>query len=294
MSVQQLLEALAMKDINHLVLAGQDLEALRSAYQALGFAVKPRGQLPFGISNSIVQLQGSYLELLSVTGDVPEHSPGQFSFGAFNRDYLARHEGFSMLVLDTPDSRADIRSWRAAGLQAYEPFDFSKMAKTHDGANVELSFSLAFVSHPAAPWFGLFACQYDRPEFYAQPQYLNHSNAASTVQDVWITGEAAPDLADFMSKVTGASSVRKSADLTVLQTRTGAIILARPQAFEAAFGVPAPHPEDGPHLAGFTIGCRSLAHFAALDLAKVGGRYVVPPSEGFGTAIGFAELERSS
>src|SRR5450756_505168 len=107
-SVQQLQEDSAMKGINHLVLASLDLEALRSAYQALGFAVKARGGLPFGISNSVVQLQGSYLELLSVTGDVPEHSPGHFSFGAFNRDYLARHEGFSMLVLDTPDARADI------------------------------------------------------------------------------------------------------------------------------------------------------------------------------------------
>jgi hypothetical protein len=283
-----------MKGINHLVLASQDLEAQRSACQALGFTVMPRGGLPFGISNSIIQLQGSYLELLSVTGDVPEHSPGHFSFGAFNRDYLARHEGFSMLVLDTPDARADIVSWREAGLQVYEPFDFSRMATMPGGENVKLGFSLAFVTHPAAPWFGLFACQYYRPEFYSQPQYQNHSNAASTVQDVWIAGEAAPDLADFMSKVTGASSVRKRADLTVLQTRTGAIVLARPHAFEAAFGVPAPHPEDGPHLAGFTIGCRALAHLAALDLAKVGGRYVVPPSRGFGTAIGFAELERSS
>src|SRR5262249_62119723 len=55
-------------------------------------------------------------------------------------------------------------------------------------------------------------------------------NAASTLQDVWIAGETAPDLADFMSKVTGASSVRKGANLTVLQTPTGAIILARPNA----------------------------------------------------------------
>jgi hypothetical protein len=114
------------------------------------------------------------------------------------------------------------------------------------------------------------------------------------VQDVWIVGEAAQDLADFLSKVTGTSSVREDRDLTVLQTRRGAIVLARPQAFEAAFGAPAPHPEDGPHLAGFTIGCRTLAHLAALDLPKVGGRYIVSPSRGFGVAIGFAELERSS
>jgi hypothetical protein len=33
-----------MKGINHLVLTGRDLEALRSNYQALGFTVTPRGQ----------------------------------------------------------------------------------------------------------------------------------------------------------------------------------------------------------------------------------------------------------
>jgi glyoxalase-like protein len=278
-----------MKGINHLVLPAQDLETLRSAYQALGFTVKPRGALPFGISNAVVQLQGTYLELLSVTGDVPEHRPGHFSFGAFNRDYLARHEGFSMLVLDTTDARADILSWRAAGLQAYELFDFSKMAPMPDGENVKLSFSLAFVSHPAAPWLGLFACQHHRPEYFAQPQYLNHSNAALTVHEVWIAGEAAQDLADFLSTVTGASSVRKGDDLTVLQTQTGAIVLACPRAFEAAFGAPVAHPEDGPHLAGFTIGCRALSHLAALKLPKVGDRYVVAPSRGFGTAIGFLD-----
>src|SRR3954470_6630163 len=70
LSVQQPVEVLAMKGINHLVVASHDLEALRSAYHALGFALKQRGGLPFGISNSIVQLQGSYLELLSVAGDV--------------------------------------------------------------------------------------------------------------------------------------------------------------------------------------------------------------------------------
>jgi hypothetical protein len=262
----------------------------------LGFTVLPRGQLPFGINNTVIQLEGNYLELLTVTGpqDVPEHSPGQFSFGAFNRDYLARHEGFSMLVLDTTDARADIESWREAELEVYQPFDFSKIARMPNGEDVELSFSLAFVSHPAAPWFRLFACQYSRPEYYSQPRYQNHPNAASTVQDVWIVGESAQDLTDFVSRVTGASSHTKGSDVTVLQPRTGAIVLARPQAFEAAFGGPAPHPEDGPHLAGFTIGCRALGHPAVLDLPKAGKRYVVPPSSGFGTAIAFVELGRSN
>src|SRR5262245_57450077 len=118
-------EYLSMKGINHLVLAGHHLEAMRSNSRALAFTITPRGLHPFGTGNSIIQLHGTYLELLSVTSpqDVPEHRAGNFSFAAFNRDYLARHEGFSMMVLDTPDARADIASWRTAGLQTSEPYD---------------------------------------------------------------------------------------------------------------------------------------------------------------------------
>jgi Glyoxalase-like domain len=76
-------------------MTGRDLDAMRAAYQALGFTITPRGQHPFGTGNSIIQLHGTYLELLSVTvpQEVPEHTAGQFSFAAFNRDYLERHEG---------------------------------------------------------------------------------------------------------------------------------------------------------------------------------------------------------
>jgi len=96
-----------MKGINHLVLAGYDLEAMRSHYAALGFTVMPRAQLPFGTGNSVIQLHGTYLEPLAITApqDVAGHRPGHFSFGAFNRNYLKRHEGFSMLVLDTRCAR---------------------------------------------------------------------------------------------------------------------------------------------------------------------------------------------
>jgi hypothetical protein len=222
--------------------------------------------------------------------DIPEHSAGHFSFAAFNRDYLARHEGFSMIALDTPDARADIQAWRAAGLQTYEPYDFSRMAKMPDGTYVKVGFSLAFVSHPCAPWLGLFACQHFRPDYYEQPQYMKHSNQASIVREVWIVGDAAQDLADFIGAVTGAISTQEEIDRTLFQTRTGAIVLARPRAFEADFGVPALHPEEGPHLAGLTVGCSDLRAVKERGLPETSGRYVLSPQENFGTAIAFMKV----
>jgi len=281
-----------MKGINHLVLAGHDLEAMRAHYRSLGFTVTPRAQLPFGTGNSLIQLHGTYLEPLAITApqDVSEHRPGHFSFGAFNRNYLKRHEGFSMLVLDTEDARADITAWRAAGLQTYAPIDFSRAAKMVDGQEITLSFSLAFVSHPAAPWLGLFACQHHTPAYFAQPRYLQHANGATAIQDVWIVGETAPDLAGFMQAVTGAKAISEDPSVTVLQTRIGAIVLARPVAFASAFGLTAPHQDDGPHLAALTVACQTMGQLA--DLPKVGDRHVLAPEKNFGTAIGFVTTKR--
>jgi hypothetical protein len=272
-----------MKGINHLVLAGHDLEAMRSHYAGLGFTVTPRAQHPFGTGNSLIQLHGTYLEPLAVTvpQDVAEHRAGHFSFAAFNRDYLARHEGFSMLAIE---------AWRAAGLQTYEPFDFSRTAKMPDGEEITVGFSLAFVSHPAAPWLGLFACQHYSPQYFEQPRYLQHANGAMLVQDVWIVGETAPDLAGFMQTVTGAKAISEDPSVTTLQTRTGAIVLARPQAFERAFGLSAPHPEDGPHLAALTVACEALGQLS--DLPRAGNRHVLAPAKNFGTAIGFVETPK--
>lgn len=281
-----------MKGINHLVLAGRDLEAMRSRYAGLGFTVTPRGQHPFGTGNSLIQLHGTYLELLAVTvpQDVPEHRPGHFSFAAFNRDYLARHQGFSMLVLDTADARADIKAWRAAGLHTYEPFDFSRTAKLADGQEITVGFSLAFVSDPAAPWLGLFACHHHSPQYFEQPRYLQHANGAMRVQDVWIVGDTAPDLAGLMQTVSGAKAISDDPFITTLQTRTGAIVLARPQAFKTAFGLAAPHLDDGPHLAALTLVCQTIGQLA--DLPRVGNRHVLAPDKNFGTAIGFVTTKR--
>jgi hypothetical protein len=110
------------------------------------------------------------------------------------------------------------------------------------------------------------------------------------VQDVWIVGETAPNLAGFLRIVTGAKLVADDSSGATLQTRTGAILLARPQAFERAFDLSAPHPEDGPHLAAFTVACEALGQLS--DLPRAGDRHVLAPAKNFGTAIGFVETPR--
>ncbi|MFW6077427.1 MAG: VOC family protein, partial [Hyphomicrobiales bacterium] len=71
-----------MRGIDHLVLAVADLEAARRRYGELGFTLAPPGRHPFGTANSVIQLDGVFLELLSVAepAEIPPHEDGRFSF----------------------------------------------------------------------------------------------------------------------------------------------------------------------------------------------------------------------
>jgi hypothetical protein len=278
----------AMKEINHLVLAAHNLEALRATYAALGFTLCPTGHHPFGTSNTAIQLERNYLELLAVTepANVFAHTPTTYSFSAFNRDYLARHEGFSMLVLGTDNARGDLARWSSAGIETYEPFDFSRPARMANGDHVTVGFTLAFATNPALPWIGTFSCQHLSPSYFRQPEYQRHANTALGVADVWICGGDAEELAGYFATLAD-STPEELEDRTEIPTAAGTIILAEAEAFEAAFGVPPPHPQDGPHLAGYTIACRNLDFFAGRNLSQIGERLVVPPVQCFGTALGF-------
>ncbi len=135
-----------MRGIDHLVIDVADLEAGRAFYERIGFTMTPRGQHPFGTGNSLAQLQGGFLEVLSVTepDNVPEAAPGHFSFGAFNRDFLRRRlgggqaGGTAMLVLRTDDAEADRVAWGLAGLATYAPFGFERQARQPDGGEVTM------------------------------------------------------------------------------------------------------------------------------------------------------------
>src|SRR5262249_61649405 len=119
------------RGIDHLVLAASDLAKARAFYESLGFTPTPRAVHPWGTANHLVQLNGCFLELLGVaeSARIAPHEPGKFSFGAYNRDFLAKREGMSMLVFQSHDVRRDQAEFKAAGLETYAPFDFAREAQ---------------------------------------------------------------------------------------------------------------------------------------------------------------------
>jgi hypothetical protein len=284
------------RGIDHLVIAVHGLDRARSVYEKLGFTLTPKARHPFGTENSLIQLEGCFLELLGVDDpdDIPVPDPGVFSFARFNHRFLDRHQGMSMLVLESHDAEADACAFAQAGVQSYLPFEFGREARQPDGSTARVGFRLAFASDPFIPEAGFFACQQLAPELFWKPDYQRHANTARTVTEVVMIARAPSDHHEFLEGFTGVREVRAtSAGLTV-ETPRGRITVLTPQAAAAIWGDAIDIPAfRTPRFAACSIGVEDLAAVrGCLEQASVpatgrAGRLVVPAAEAMGMAIAF-------
>jgi len=141
----------------------------RAGFYRWGCATAIRG----GTHNRVVQLKNCYVELLEVAEPekIAPHGPHSFSFGAFNRDFLAAQQGFSVLILNSSNAAEDARSFEAAGIGGFEVFDFAREGKNPDGTAVKLAFSLAFAADEASPDVRFAVCQHHFPENFWNPAF---------------------------------------------------------------------------------------------------------------------------
>src|SRR5437667_7038990 len=133
------------RGLDHIVHAVRDLDAVAEIYRRLGFMVGARNRHPWGTHNHVVQLPGFFVELLTVPEPEKLGSDGfSTNFGRFNGSFLARHEGLSLLLLESGDAAADAASFRAAGIAASDALQFERDGTRPDGAKVKVGFSVAF------------------------------------------------------------------------------------------------------------------------------------------------------
>jgi hypothetical protein len=284
------------RGLDHIVHAVRDLAAAADLYRRLGFTVGSRNRHPpeWGTENHIVQLPGVYLELLGLgdtTRTVP-HGARHFSFGAFNRGFLARGEGLAMLALEgrgTPDADA----FRAAGIGDFEPFELARDASRPDGTMVRLAFTLTFVRDPKSPDLGAFAIRHHFPEHFWNPAAQVHANTATAVAGVVLVADNPSDHHIFLSAFTGERELLATSAGITIKTPRGEIQVFTPTAFHDHFGTPPPDTADGARLAAvrFAVRDRDALH-AALETGKVPssramGRVVVGPEVALGATLAF-------
>lgn len=284
------------RGLDHIVHAVRDLDAAAAFYGRLGFTVGARNRHPraWGTQNHIVQLPGTFIELLTVAdaSGIAPHGPRQFSFGAFNRDFLARGEGLSMLVLEGR-GRADAGEFRAAGIGDFELYEFEREGKRPDGMPIKVSFALAFAADPKAPDAGFFTCQHRHPENFWNPAFQIHANTATGVAGVVLVSENPSDHQVFLSAFAGEREMQAtSAGISVVTCR-GVIEVLTPQAFREHYGPPPPDTSNGARLAAvrFAVPNRAavgrLLHEAGVPATARMGRFVVSPDAALGATLAF-------
>jgi len=282
--------------IDHLVLAVNDLDGARDAYRRMGFTLTPQAQHPWGTANSLVQLQGNFLELLAVAepARIPAPDPQRFSFGAFNQSFLKRREGLSMLVFQSTDARRDQAEFKARGLETYEPFDFSRQAKLPDGSAKTVAFSLAFVTEPRMPDAAFFTCQQHAPEFFWKPEYQRHANGARAVVEVVMLGNDPGSFAEFFGKLVEPAEVTRTEGATRVALGDGALSML--DATRLAQRFPGTRLRDvlrKPHFVGYSIAVDDLdiaedvLKRNAVPAVRSGHRLQIAAEHGFGAVIEF-------
>jgi hypothetical protein len=241
--------------------AVRDLDAAVEAYRGLGFQVGARNRHPaeWGTQNHIVQLAGSYIELLALADmrSMAPHAPRYFSFGAFNRDFLACREGLSMLVLEGRGT-ADADEFRARGIGDFDLFEFEREAKRPEGTPVTLGFALAFAGDPKAPEAAFFTSKHRHPEAFWNPAFQQHPNDARRVAGVVMVAKEPAQHRDFLVAFSDGQA-RSAADGLTIATSRGDIDVMTPAAYEQRFKLPSPDAANGLRLAAIRLAGARLA-----------------------------------
>ena len=251
------------------------LDAAGEAYARLGFTVGARNRHPWGTHNRIVQFPGVFIELLGI-GEmerIPPARPRTLSFGAFTRDFLARGEGLSMLVLEGKGAAADAEAFRAAGIGDFDVFDFEREGKRPDGSTVKVAFSLAFAADPSAPDTGFFTCQQHYPENFWNPAFQKHPNGVTGVAGVVFVAEIRPTITCFSKRSAGVSDLKSTSSGITIETPRGEIQVMDPAAFRLHYAVEPPDVSRGMRLAAI--------RFAVGDIAAARAALGARPSSGW-------------
>ena len=281
--------------LDHIVHAVRDLDAAAEFYSSMGFTVGARNRHPWGTHNRIVQLRNCYIEILEVAEPekIAPHGAHSFSFGAFNRDFLASQEGFSMLILNSSSAVDDARSFEAAGIGGLKVFDFARDGAKPDGTPVKLAFSLAFARDPASPNVRFAVCQHHFPENFWDPAFQAHANGARTVPGAALVADNPTDHHIFLKAFTGVSDLHSSSIGIKARTGNGDVDIMERTAFRDQFGVSLDIRDEGMTLNAMRFAVSDIAEVEALHRRngiasqRHVGRLVAPPHLAHGATLIF-------
>ena len=290
------------RGLDHIVHAVHDLAAAADFYRRLGFIVGSRNRHPWGTHNHLVQLDGFFVELLTVAEPellARDTAHGELTqlFGAFNRDAIARGDGFSTLILESKAIAADVSALAGAGIGCSGELRFSRAGTQADGSAVTVGFSLGFARDASSPHVAFAVMQQHNPKAFWNRKFQAHGNTARSVLGAVLVADNPTDHHIFLSAFTGERELHSTSAGIAVRTPRGDIEIIEPVAFRDRYGVAVAADGEGMTLAGLRIGVTGLETLEAC--AKKGGialqshlnAIVVGPASACGAALIFEKIE---
>jgi len=286
------------RGIDHIVLCVNDLELSAAFYRQLGFTTTPRARHPWGTDNCLIQLTGSFIELLAVSRPslISAAGPRTFSFGAFNQKFLTHREGMSMLVFESKDAEADREEFIARGLPPSDKFYFERQAKLPDGSQVPVAFSMAFATDPRMPVAAFFCCQQHAPQYFWKTEYQSHANGTYKILEMIMVAESPESFSGFFSNLQDPDSVAIEGSELIIHTPRGTISVLTPAEAGRRYGtMDLANLPESPHFLGFSVQTSDL-DLVAGHLRKnripyeISNQLIrVHPKDAFGVLIEFRQ-----
>ncbi len=158
--------------IDHIVIAGPDLDALSATFRRLGFTVVEGGRHPIGSYNRLIGLgDGAYIELLSFYA----HSPAHYWWAALHE----RGGGLIDFCMQTDDIRADYALFQEQGVDMSPLVGLSRLR--FDG------YRLAWLNNEIRGEFqGLapFLIEDETPRDERAPKLSEHANGVTGIEAI--------------------------------------------------------------------------------------------------------------
>ncbi len=288
------------RGLDHIVHAVGDLDRAAAFYRKLGFTVGARNRHPWGTHNHIVQLPGFFIEILGIDqpqsiGRDPAYAGLSQHFGAFNRDAIARGDGFSMLILESRDAAADLDDFKKTGIAASGKVDFSREGRSPEGSAVTVGFSLVFAQDGRSPHVGFAVCQQHNPDAFWNARFQQHANGAAAVKGVVLAADNPTDHHIFLKAFTGERELHSTSLGVSARTPRGDVEIMEPVSMRDQFGIAPEVTGESFTLAGLRIGVRRVGDVEALlraegvAFARRLNALVVGPEEALGATLVFEQ-----
>ncbi len=285
------------RGLDHAAHLVRDLDGTAAFYERAGFQVGARNRHPWGTHNRLVQFPGFFVEILTIgePEKIAVAKPGEFSFGAFNRDVLTRQgDGLSCLILEGKNPAGDKQAYDKSGFGGFDIFKFSRKGKRADGSETDVGFELVFAADPASPNVAFFTCMQTHPENFWSPAFQKHPNGVTGIKAAVLTAENPTDHHVFLSAFTGIRDIQASSRGITINTPRGQIFALDPRAFRDTFGVEAER-DPGLGFSALVFGSSDLALTrkvlteAGLKFREHAGRLVIGPDEARGATLVFEQ-----